>query len=585
VAARKALNFTGVPLIKKMHIGRGRTKTKARVYRYDNRKWLAEMAGGNGWVRLQRATQRLLSSGGHAPTPLHHRKREGRMAGIPGRVLAILGMLMATPAIAGPRATTTTGIVEGAGKDGVLVFRGISYAAAPTGANRWRGPQPFPRWSGVRQATQFGHGCWQAVSPQGFGPWTHEYVVQGDISEDCLFLNVWAPARHSGKLPVLVWIHGGGFNSGSGALPIYDGQSLASQGAIVVTINYRVGVLGFLAHPELTAEAGKGASGNYGLLDTIAALKWVKDNIAAFGGDPQAVTIAGQSAGSMAVHLLVASPSAKGLFTRAIGESGLPRPLPSLANAEQQGLAFAQEKKAPDLAALRAMPVEALQASTGANAVRFVPVADGALLPDADARPVSDVPMLVGFTADEASSSRADYGSADPATLAALIGDTYGANAAGAASLYPAATDAERAEANRQVRRDRNMAGILDWYGRRGAAARAPVFAYSFDHVMPGAGSEQWGAFHSSEIPYVFQTFAAAPERRFADEDQRLSAMMSSYWLAFIRSGDPNGGGRPVWPTLVTGGPEILKIGRQVVAAPLLPPEKLTALSGARKGQ
>lgn len=482
-------------------------------------------------------------------------------------------LALASAAAAGPRLQTAGGIIEGSTATGVVAFKGIPYAAPPLGPGRWRAPQPAAPWRGIRDATRFGHSCWQAVSPAGFGPWSHEYVVGGDISEDCLFLNVWAPARRRDASPVLVWIHGGGFNSGSGAIPIYDGAALAARGAVVVTINYRVGVFGFLAHPEITREAGD-APANFGLLDVIAALRWVRSNIAAFGGDPRLVTIAGQSAGAVAVQELVAAPAARGLFARAIAESGLPRPLPSLAAAEEQGLAFAREKGATSLADLRAMPAAALQAPTGANAVRFVPVADGRLLASGPWRPASDVPMLVGVNADEGSAG-GDYRSEDPAKLDALLQSSYGALAGRAAALYPAATATERAKASVNVRRDAGLGALDAWATLRGGQARQPAFGYLFTHVEPGVEARRWGAFHSSEIPYIFDTFASAPERTFTTADQRLSDRMAAMWLTFMRHGDPNGPGLPAWPALTTANPAILRIDDVSLTQPLLPPAML----------
>jgi para-nitrobenzyl esterase len=488
--------------------------------------------------------------------------------------LLLAATIAASAQAAPPRIHTGSGVVEGTRENTVAVFRGIPYAAPPVGPLRWRPPMPAPNWAGVRSTARFGHSCWQAVSPQGFGPWTHEYVVAGDISEDCLFLNVWAPLKKVALRPVLVWIHGGGFNSGSGAIPIYDGAALAARGAVVVTINYRVGVFGFLAHPDLTREAGGAPPANFGLMDVVAALRWVQANIAAFGGDPAAVTIAGQSAGAMAVQELVSAPMAKGLFQRAIGESGLPRALSSLDRAEAQGTAFAQGKGAASIAALRALPAEALQPSHGANAVRFVPVADGRLLPTGPWRAASDVPMLVGFNNDEGSALGEDYGSTDSGKLEALLASGFGPYADQATALYPAATPEQRAAANKQIRRDQNLAAIDSWSLRRAATARTPVYAYLFTHVLPGADTDRWGAFHSSEIPYVFGTFAASPERRITRADRDLSRVVSSYWLNFIRRGDPNGPGLPAWPASAST-PVALHVDSRILPEPLLPPAKL----------
>jgi len=499
------------------------------------------------------------------------RKRRTMLKGIAALVLA--GTASAAPAA--PVVHTRLGDLAGIAQDRTEAFLGIRYAEPPTGARRWRSPLPIKGWQGVRPAQAFGHSCWQAVTPEGFGPWTHEYVTQGDVSEDCLFLNVWAPARAKRKLPVLVWIYGGGFNSGSGALPIYDGRALAARGIIVVNFNYRVGPFGFLAHPDLTREARGGPNANFGLQDMIAALKWVRANIAAFGGDPNAVTIAGQSAGSMAVHDLVASPLAKGLFARAIGESGLPDPAraPTLAAAEADGVAFARSKGADTIAALRAMPAEALAASKGGNAMRFGPVFDGVLLQGA--APVSHVPMLVGFTADEGSALGHDYGSSDPAQLRELLHASFGAADARFAPFYPAATDAERAESNRQIRRDRGAGALLAWAARRGPS---PVFAYLWTHVEPGPQADRWRAFHSSEIPYVFQTLDAAPERDFTPADRALSDRISTYWLNFVRTGNPNSAGLPRWPRFDPAAPRIQMIDATIRTQPLLPPNKLAAM-------
>lgn len=484
-------------------------------------------------------------------------------------------LFLAGAAAAAPVAHTRLGDLAGIAQGKTNAFLGIRYAAPPTGDLRWRSPQPLKGWKGVRAAKAFGHNCWQAVTPGGFGPWTHEYVTQGDISEDCLFLNVWAPAKAAGKRPVLVWIYGGGFNSGSGAIPIYDGRALAARGIVVVNLNYRVGVFGFLAHPDLTREAGGGPNSNFGLQDMIAALKWVRANIAAFHGDPAKVTIAGQSAGSMAVHDLVASPLAKGLFARAIGESGLPDPerASSLGAAEKDGVAFAQSKGAMSIAQLRALPAEQLAASKGGNAIRFAPVFDGVLLPSFG--PVSHVPMLVGFTADEGSAIGQDYGSSDPAVLRGLLRASFGAADARFAAFYPAATDAERSESNRQVGRDRAAGALLAWAGHR---ASEPTYAYLWTHVEPGPQADHWRAFHSSEIPYVFQTFGASSERNFTAADRLLSDRISTYWLNFVRTGDPNGADLPHWPKFDPAHPQVQAIGDMIRSQPLLPSGKLAEM-------
>ena len=290
---------------------------------------------------------------------------------------------------------------------GIRVFKGLPYAAPPVGDLRWRPPQPPAKWNGVRKADKFSDSCMQALT-RSRNPWTKEFMVQNEASEDCLCLNVWTGAKAATeKRPVLVWMHGGGFNEGSGEIITYDGEELAKKGLIVVTINYRLGIFGFYTHPELTKESPQHASGNYGLLDCVAALEWVQKNIAAFGGDPSRVTIAGQSAGAMAVHALTASPLAKGLFHRAIAESGsgVGRRTKELAASEQDGVKWAEAKGATSLQALRAKPAADLM-----GGARFAPVVDGWFLP-ADTAVIfangkqNDVPMLTGLTADEGSSA------------------------------------------------------------------------------------------------------------------------------------------------------------------------------------
>jgi para-nitrobenzyl esterase len=509
------------------------------------------------------------------------------------RALALAGavsVLAAAPAMAGtsPEAKTPAGALSGVREGAADAFLGIPYAAPPTGANRWRAPQPAAGWTGVRAADRFGASCWQALAPKGkgFGPWTHEYVVDGPVSEDCLFLNVWRPAKTtpkaSAKLPVLVWIHGGGFSQGSGSVPIYDGANLAARGVVVVTINYRLGVLGFFAHPELTKEAEGGAPANWGLQDMVAALKWVQANIAAFGGDPSQVTIAGQSAGSMAVHELVVSPMAKGLFARAIAESGLPglAPSPPLAQAEQAGLTLAKAKGAADLAALRALSPE--QLAQGAPPLGAFPIVDGVLIPDAPGRlnlegRFNDTPMLIGLNADEGSAMSQGYGAAGAEALKAKIDKAYGPMAARFETLYPASTDAERSAASKAVQRDQGLAGLYAWARDHLRHARGPVYAYFYTHPEPGPEAARYGAFHSSEIPYVLGTLDKSPERPLTAEDRRISLQLSSYWLNFIRTGDPNRAPLPAWPRLTASRPEIAELGAHSHARPILPKDKLEA--------
>jgi para-nitrobenzyl esterase len=500
-------------------------------------------------------------------------------------LMSPLRAAQATPVVRIPPGELT-GIRQGA----VDAFLGIPYAAPPVGRNRWRAPQPAAYWQGIRSATRFAPSCWQHMSPSGVGPWTHEYMPQGRASEDCLYLNVWTSnpdLRH--RRPVLVWIPGGGFVAGSGSADVYNGAKLAAQGIVVVTINYRVGLFGFFVTPALAAEAAREHEppGNYGLQDMIAALQWVHRNIAAFGGDPDAITVGGQSAGAMAVHDLIVSPLATGLFRSAITQSGLPdtEPTPSLAQAEEAGEKFARGK-ARSLAALRALTPQAL--SSGPDIQQgplLVPIADGVLLP---ARPetllipgaFADVPILAGIDADEATafSEGPLVESLSQSTWKALLEKSFGAQAARFASLYPARTGAQRARSARQAHRDLGLAAFYAWSRAWMDHAHSPAYGYFFDHLEPGPHSNRWGIFHSSELSYVFGTLDAAPERHFTAADRTLSADLMRYWADFVKTGDPNGAGLPAWPVMEPPDPKVMVLADPPVPRPLLPPMKLEAV-------
>jgi para-nitrobenzyl esterase len=499
---------------------------------------------------------------------------------------AIVAALLAAAGLAAsaraepPKAQTASGALQGVRQGKVDAYLGVPFAAPPVGPARWKAPAPAPSWTGVRAADKFGASCWQPVSSAGFGPWTHEYVVDGPVSEDCLFLNVWTPAAAGSKRPVLVWIHGGAFTSGSGSVPIYNGAALAAEGVVVVTVNYRLGVLGFLAHPGITEEAGADPPGNFGLQDMIAALKWVRQNIAAFGGDPDSVTIDGQSAGAMAIHDLIESPMAAGLFRRALIESGLPGIAPTvpLASAEAAGEAYAKAKGAGTLEALRALPPEKLAGGAG-GPLGFAPIRDGVLLPATpDPAKFNDTPVLIGMNADEDSAMSPSYGATDPAKIDALLHESYGDAATRFSAFYPTGTDAERAAASPDILRDRGLAALHAWTQGRLEHSRSPLYAYLYTHVEPGAQAARFRAFHSAEIPYAFRTLGASPERPFTDADRLLSQQISTYWLNFIRTGDPNGGGLPAWPQVTTSSPTIMAIGDKIEARPILPPAKLQAV-------
>lgn len=478
-------------------------------------------------------------------------------------------------------------MLAGGGQGAVDVYLGVPFAAPPTGDHRWKPPVAPASWSGTRRADRLPASCRQTVTPEGFGPWTHEYVVGGEVSEDCLYLNVWTPAaRGEERLPVMVWIHGGAFSSGSASVPIYDGSALAAKGIVVIAINYRLGVYGFLAHPELAAESPLQASGNYGLLDQIAALKWVAANIAAFGGDPAKITIAGQSAGAASVHHLISTPLAEGLFVRAIAQSGsgMGVPVRERAAAEQIGASLMQAAGVTSLVDLRRLPPDRLDAAArevamqNPDALTFAPIIDGFVIPNAQAldAATNDTPILTGMTAREMAGLDPAYGTATPAGLTALLVSTFGSSAGEFAELYPATTDAEANAAVAMIAADRGLAAMADWADRRQLASDRPIYAYLWSHPEPGPDAERYGAFHSSEIPYVFATLDKSPERPFTDLDRRLSAQLGDYWVNWVKRGDPNGPGLPAWPIYTRATRQILEIGVESRVRPILPSAKLT---------
>jgi para-nitrobenzyl esterase len=489
-----------------------------------------------------------------------------------------------------------------ASADGVIAFKGIPYAAPPVGDLRWRAPQSPQAWDGVRHADAFGPRCVQPSRRENsisyFGPEAE--------SEDCLFLNVWTPALGADqKLPVMVWIHGGAFYVGSGALALFNGEYLASRGVAVVTINYRLGRLGFLAHPELTKQFG--FSGNYGLLDQIAALQWVARNIAAFGGDPACVTIFGQSAGSISGSLLMASPLAKGLFHRVIGQSGaLFGPaaescntgdsLQSLAAAERTGVEFVHGLGARSLADLRARPARGIQLShrrggTGSGVnnnpsdpARGVfdtnwPILDGYLLPESPfdlfARGKQiDVPLLSGVVANEGATMPSVDGLH---AFEAQARADFGEGADRFLQLYSAGSDSQARDASRTAFSYRNFYWQnFCWTRLQARTGTAPIYAYEFTHVPPiparaaydENATEKFGAFHGSEIPYIFRTFSVR-DWPWTEADAALSDAILSYWLNFARAGDPNAAGLPHWPRYERPAEMTMEFGDTVKARPI----------------
>ncbi len=502
--------------------------------------------------------------------------------------LALLTLLAgAQPALAqAVRTQVAEGELTGKTQGNAAAFLGVPYAAPPVGELRWKPPQPRESWKGTRPADHFAASCQQAIEPNGFGPWTAEYVVSGDVSEDCLYLNVWTPAHtKQDRLPVLFWIYGGGFMQGSASVPIYDGAALAAQGIIVVTINYRVGVYGFLAHPELTAESPEHASGNYALLDMVAALRWVQKNIAAFGGDATHVTIAGQSAGAASVHHLIASPMASGLFSGAIAESGsgMGLPVPERAVAESMGNSLSHVNgDSLTLAQLRALTATELDtrvakvASGDVPGSQFAPIVDGMFLPNTATvgANTNDTPVLTGLTANESSALNPNYGKTTAENFKQQVAATYGTFASDAASLYRAKDDAQASEAAGEISRDRGLAAMYLWAKERFAHTKQPIFAYLWTHVEPGPDSARYLAFHSSEVPYVFNTLDTAP-RPFTAQDHALARRLGFYWVNFVKTGNPNAVGLPDWPALDAKQRQIIELGDAIKPRPVLDKRRL----------
>jgi para-nitrobenzyl esterase len=468
---------------------------------------------------------------------------------------ALTAICFAAPAFAqqAPIVDAPAGRVRGAAAGDVRIFRGIPYARPPVGQLRWRPPVQLARWPGVRDATQFGAACMQPQSP---------YFVYAATSEDCLFLNIWAPAN-ARNAPVLVWIHGGSLVSGAGSEAIYDGAAFAARGVMVVSINYRLGPLGWLALPALSAESDHDVSGNYGLMDQIEALRWVERNIRAFGGDPENVTIAGESAGALSVMYLMAASDARGLFHRAIAQSAYMITMPELRNgaysnwpdAETIGLSLAGQLGAADLAGLRTMSAEAIVA--GARTAGYFPLGtiDGhtlrrQLVDTFDAGEQASVPILAGYNEGEIRSLRFLL-PPPPAHAAAYTNEIrvrYGDLTDAFLARYPAETMSESMLA---TTRDAMYGWTAERLAAKQTAIGAPSFLYYFDHGYPAADERGFRAFHAAEIPFVFGTTASTPTYWPAvpqnAREQRMSDAMLSYWAAFARDGAPRADGEEVW--------------------------------------
>jgi para-nitrobenzyl esterase len=478
---------------------------------------------------------------------------------------------------AAPRAATANGAVQGiALASGVRTFRGIPYAAPPVRENRWRAPQPVRNWSGVRPADRFADQCMQA---RAFGDMMFR---NAGMSEDCLYVNVWTPANAtpSTALPVLFYIYGGGWVAGDGSEPRYDGESMAKRGIVVVTLSHRLGIFGYFSHPELSAESPQHASGNYGSLDQAAALRWVRDNIAAFGGDPRTVTIAGESAGSFAVSGLVASPVSKGLFARAIGESGAffgsTIAVRSLAESEQNGVKFGQAVGATSLAALRALSAtELLEASGRPGMPQFLPNVDGYFFPKDPAQiyaagEQAKVPLLAGWNSMEVPGRAVLQEDPTPERVRGVLAKRFTARAADAEKFYPVATADEAAQSIDDLASDLFLGySTWKWLDAHARTSGQPVYRYMYARPRPatveagvtpnlaGGVSRSGnaapppparGAVHSAEIEYALGNLPLNPVFAWTPDDHKVSQTMQGYFANFIKTGDPNGTGLPTWP-------------------------------------
>ncbi|MEO8926493.1 MAG: carboxylesterase family protein [Caulobacteraceae bacterium] len=483
---------------------------------------------------------------------------------------AALVLLGSVPAQASqPLAHTAAGWAQGSRADGVSTYLGLPYAAPPVGDLRWRPPQPARPWAGIRAATHFAPACMQTgVSMPGETP--------PKISENCLYLNIWTPAKAAtARLPTMVFIHGGGFSNGSASMPLYWGDKLTRKGVVVVTVGYRLGAFGFLALPELTRESPQKTSGDYGLQDQIAALAWVKNNIAAFGGDADRVTIFGQSAGAMSVSALMASPLARGLFQRAIGESGgvfEPNQLAPtwlLAGAERQGQAYASSLGAGSLADLRRLPAPRLLQGEASTITH--PVLDGYVLPrspyDAFAQGrQNDVPILVGSNEEEAR-ALVDVSAVKASTFAGDIKKTWGALPPALLDAYPHVTDAEARTGRVEFERDLRFGwDMWTWARLQAATGRQPVFYYHFNQQPPFPATSiyaGWGASHFAELWYAFDHLDQE-SWPWTKADRFMAKVMSTYWTNFAKTGDPNGPSLPRWPKFTSSRGAVLYLGTPI---------------------
>jgi len=477
-----------------------------------------------------------------------------------------------------------SGLTVGANND-VRAYKGVPFAAPPVGALRWKAPQPVKGWAGVRACTEYGPSCPQPnLLERTYG------TKLGPTSEDCLYLNVWTAAkRPTDRLPVMVWIHGGGYTMGSGSTLAYDGAAFARQGVVLVTINYRLGPFAWLAHPQLSKESSHNSSGNYGLLDQIAALEWVKRNIAAFGGDAGRVTIFGESAGAGSVCFLMASPLARGLFHRAIAESGsafganrhLRETWYGQESAEKMGERVAREmaggQAADPIAALRAKSAEEILNSSNVAATsffsgdanRFAPIVDGWVIPDDpgaifEAGRQANVPLIVGTNADEGSIFVLSAPVATVDAYRVALRRLYDARADEVLALYPASDAVEARRGLSHIITDAFFITGARYFAETASKVNGKTFVYHFTHVTGDPRRRMLGAFHASEIPYVFMTQDVVGTATYDDKEHELGRAMSAYWAQFAATGDPNGAGRPAWPKYDAASDRHIEFGDQI---------------------
>jgi len=473
------------------------------------------------------------------------------------------------------------GILEGVSESGVSIFKGVPYAQPPVGDLRWKEPQPFPNWSGVRKADKFG------PRPMQKFIFTDMKFRSDSVSEDCLYLNVWTPAKSTkDRLPVLVYFFGGGFVAGGSSEYRYDGESMARKGIVAVTVNYRLGIFGFMAHPELTKESPHHASGNYGLLDQAAALKWVQKNIAAFGGDPKKVTIAGESAGSFSVSAQMASPLSKNLIAGAIGESGSllgKNSTVSLSEAEKTGEDFGKKIGAASLADLRKIPAEKLlDESTQQGSPRFRVDVDGYFFPKSPvdiyaAGEQAKVPLLVGWNSEEGNYKGLLQGQ-EPTVenFTKAVQKIFGENAPAILKVYHPTDNESVKEAGTDLASALFIAyGTWKWSDVQSQTSDQPVYRYFYSHPRPALRDEKenqnytpaTGAVHSADIEYAMGNLPTNRVYDWQPDDYKISEIFQGFFANFIKTGNPNGLGVPHWPAVKSGGAaEVMHIDSQTKA-------------------